>query len=121
MYVKELDLLMTVKLLEDTTAVLSHEMLCEDHGYSCEWTSGQLPHLIKNDRRIQCNTEHYVPIVVPGLLTGSFTSTSSTLLPQDSVSSTSSPASTRSQNTSSPALGDQLRESRKIKNTNEDE
>ena len=62
-YVKELDLLMTIKLLEDTTAVLSHEMLCEDHGYSYEWTSGQLPHLIKNGRRMQCNTENYVPII----------------------------------------------------------
>ena len=54
------------------------------------------------------------------LSTGSTTSTSSILLPQDSVSSTSSPASTRSQNTSSPEWS-QLRESRKIKNTNKDD
>ena len=120
-YVNLLDLFVTVKLLDDTPAVLSLGKLCEDHGYSYEWTSGQLPHLIKNDRRIQCNMENYVPIIVIGLLTGSFTSTSSTLLPQDSVSSTSSPTSTRSQNTSSPEWSDQLRESRKIKNTNEDE
>ena len=40
-YVKELDLFVTVKLLEDTLAVLSLGTLCDDHGYSYEWTSGQ--------------------------------------------------------------------------------
>ena len=34
-------------------------------GYSYEWTSGQKPHLIQNCRRLQCNTEKYVPLVVP--------------------------------------------------------
>ena len=38
-YVKELDLLVTVKLLEGTQAVLSLRKLCEDHGYSYEWIS----------------------------------------------------------------------------------
>ena len=33
-YVKEVDLLVTVKLLEDTPAVLTVGKLCEDHGYS---------------------------------------------------------------------------------------
>ena len=32
---------MTVQLLEDTPAVLSLEKLCEEHGYSYEWVSGQ--------------------------------------------------------------------------------
>ena len=41
LYVKELDLFVTVKLLEDTPAVLPLGKLCEDHGYSNEWTSGQ--------------------------------------------------------------------------------
>ena len=45
-YVKELDLFLTVKLLEDTPAVLSLGKLCDDHGYSYEWTSGHKPHLI---------------------------------------------------------------------------
>ena len=31
-YVRELDLSLTVQLLEDTPAVLSHGKLCEDHG-----------------------------------------------------------------------------------------
>ena len=77
-YVKELDLFLTVKLLEDSPAVLSLGKLSEDHGYSYEWTSGHKPHLVKNGERIQCNTENYMPIVVPGLTTGSSPSSSST-------------------------------------------
>ena len=46
-YVKELDLFVTGKVLDDTPAVLSLGKLCEDHGCSYEWTSGQLPHLIE--------------------------------------------------------------------------
>ena len=56
MHVTELDLFMTVMLLEDTPAVLSLGKLCEDHGYTNHWTSDQKPHLIKNDRKIECNT-----------------------------------------------------------------
>ena len=52
-----LHLFVTVKLLEDTPAVLSLGRFCEKHGYSFEWTNGQLPYLVKNSRRIQCNTE----------------------------------------------------------------
>ena len=52
--------------------------LCEDHGYSYEWTSGQKPQLIKEGRRMTCSTENYVPIVVPGLSTSSSTSSSLT-------------------------------------------
>ena len=33
-YVKELDLVVTVRLLDDTPAFLSLEKLCQDHGYS---------------------------------------------------------------------------------------
>ena len=64
--VKQLDLLVTVKLFQDTPAVLSQGKLCEDHGYSFEWTSGQKPQLVKDGRRIKCSTENYEPIVVPG-------------------------------------------------------
>ena len=41
MYVHDLDLFVTMQLLEDTLAVLSLGKLCEDHGYSHEWVSGQ--------------------------------------------------------------------------------
>ena len=65
----------------------------------------------------QCNTENYVPVVVPGLTTGpssSSTSTSSTSVPQDSLrdDSLQCPANTRSRRKRSRAQGDQLRDSR---------
>ena len=50
-YVRQLDLFVTVMLLEDTPAVLSLGKLCEDHGYNYHWTSGQKPHLIENGRK----------------------------------------------------------------------
>ena len=96
---KKLDLFVTVKLLEDSPAVLSLGKLCQDHGYSFEWTSGQKPQLIKNGRRIKSSTENYVPIVVPCLSTtssSSATPTSPTSVPQEAVVH----ASTRSESTS---------------------
>ena len=56
LYVKELDLFVTVKLFEDAPAVLSLGKVCEDHGCSYEWNSGHKQHLMKDGRRIQCNT-----------------------------------------------------------------
>ena len=51
-YVKQLDLFVKVMLLEETLAVLSLGKLCEDHGYTYHWISGQKPRLIKNGKRI---------------------------------------------------------------------
>ena len=45
--VKGLDLIVTVMLLEETPAVLSLGKLCEDHGYTYHWTSGQKTQLTK--------------------------------------------------------------------------
>ena len=59
-YVVELDLFLTMKVLEDTPAVPSLGKLCDVHGYSNERINGQKPHLIKNAIRIQCNTENFV-------------------------------------------------------------
>ena len=73
-YVKELDILLTMKVLENTPAVLSLGKLCDENGYSYEWINVQKPHLIRNGIRIQCNTENFVPIVVPGLSTSSSSS-----------------------------------------------
>ena len=67
LYVRELDLFVTVMLVEDTQAVLSLGKLCEDQGYNNHWTSGQKPHLINNGRKIDCNTANYVPFVVLGI------------------------------------------------------
>ena len=66
-YVHDLGLFVAVQLLEDTTAVLSLGKLCEEHGYSHEWVSGQKPRLTKEGKTITCNTDTFVPLVVPGL------------------------------------------------------
>ena len=70
-YVKELDIFLTMKVLENTPAGLSLGMLCDENGCSYEWINGQKPHLIKDGIRIICNTENFVPIVVPGLSSSS--------------------------------------------------
>ena len=57
---------------------------------------GKNPCLIQNGVPIQCNTENYVPIVVPGLSTASSSSSSSatpTSLPQESTGSIPIPSS----------------------------
>ena len=46
-YVKELDVFLTMKVLEDTPAVLSLGKLCDEHGYSYGWINGRKPHLIQ--------------------------------------------------------------------------
>ena len=97
-YVKELDIFLTMKVLENTPAVLSLSKLCDENGYSYEWINGQKPHLIKNGSRIQCSTENFVPIVVPGLSSSSSASSSSSRTPmkQESHSSSSSSSSSPS-------------------------
>ena len=101
MYVKELDIFLTMKVLENTPAVLSLGKLCDENGYSYEWINGQKPHVIKNGIRIICNTENFVPIVVPDLTSSSSTSSSSLRTPfkQESHSSSSS-------SPSSPSVGE---------------
>ena len=79
-YVHDLDLLVTVQILDDTPAVLSLGKLCEDHRYSFEWVSGQKPKLTKEEKTIICKTDKFVPLV-PGLSanSGSISSSTSTL------------------------------------------
>ena len=71
MYVKELNIFLTLKVLEKTPAVLSLGKLCDENGDSYEWINGQNPHRKKIGIRMQCNTENFAPIVVPGLSTSS--------------------------------------------------
>ena len=88
MTAKEFDFFVTVMHLEETPAVLSLEELCEDHGYTYHWTSGQKPHLIRNGKRIDCKFSNYVSFVIPGLSTsssGTPTPTTSSSSSQDSV------------------------------------
>ena len=97
-YVKELDIFLTMKVLENTPAVLSLGKLCDENGCSYEWINGQKPHLIKDGIRIICSTENFVPIVVPGLssLSSGSSSTSKTPSKQESHSSSSSSSSSSS-------------------------
>ena len=89
LYVHDLDLFVTVQLLEEAPAVLSLGKLCEDHGYSCEWVSGQKPQLTKEGKTNACKTDNFVHLVVPGLSTSSGNNSSSTSTSQD-LSSTRS-------------------------------
>ena len=104
-YVKELGIFLTMKVLENTPTVLSLGKLCDENGYSYEWINSQKPHLIKNGIRIQCDTENFVPIVVPGLSTSSSSSshpsTSTTPSRQEKYCSTTSSSSSSSPTTSS--------------------
>ena len=93
-YVHDLNLFVTVQLLEETLAVPSLGKLCEDHAYSYEWVSGQKPRLTKEGKTIICKMDNFVPLVVPGLSTSFGCSSSSTSTLQD-LSSTS-PAQERS-------------------------
>ena len=99
-YVKELDIFLTMKVLDNTPAV---GKLCDEKGYSYEWINGQKPHLINNGIRIISNTENFVPIVVPGLSNSSSGSSSTlrTSIKQESRSSSSSSSSP-----SSPTVGE---------------
>ena len=100
-YVKDLDIFLTLKVLENTPAVLSLGKLCDENGYSNEWINGQKTTSHKNGIRIQCNTENFVPIVVPGLSSSSrsYQSTSRTPSRQESHCSTSTSSSSSSPTT----------------------
>ena len=94
-YVKEWDIFLTMKVFENTPAVLSFGKLCDENGFSYEWINGQKPHVIKDGIRIICSAENFVLIVVPGLSSSSSASSSSlrTLSRQESHSSSSSSSS----------------------------
>ena len=85
-------------LTKNTPEVLSLGKLCDENGYSYEWINGHKPHLIKDGIRIICNTENFVPVVVPGLSSSPSGSTLAlrTPLKQESHSSSSSSSSSSS-------------------------
>ena len=84
-----------MKFFDNTPAVLSLGKLCDENGYSYEWINGQKPHIIKNGIRTICNTENFVPVVVPGLSSSSSASSSTSRTPvkQESHSCSSSSSS----------------------------
>ena len=107
-YVKELDIFLTMKVLDNTPAVLSLGKLCDENEYSYEWINGQKPHLIKDGILIPCNTENFVPVVVPSLSSSSIASSSTLRTPMKQESHSSSSSSSSS---SSPTAGEiQVRE-----------
>ena len=72
------------------SCVIVQKLLRGYHGYSYEWTDGRIPCLIKHGVQILCNTENFVPIVVPSLSTTSSSPSPSATpisLPQDSTGS----------------------------------
>ena len=91
-YVKELDLFVTVMLLEETPAVLSLVNLCEDHGFSYHWTRGQKQHLIQKGKKIQCDIRLYTIRRTCLFTSSSASSTSLTSSSQETVTDTECPA-----------------------------
>ena len=64
-YVQDLDLFVTVQILEETSPVLSLGKLCSEHGCSYEWTNRETPRLTPNGNTIACTMDNFVPLVVP--------------------------------------------------------
>ena len=109
--VKELEKFLTMKVLENTPAVLSLGKLCDENGYSYEWTNGQKPHLIKDGIRIQCNTEKSA-----SSSSGSYQSFSQTPSRQESHSSSSSSSSSSSPTVSEIQIRAVFTRNKKLKN-----
>ena len=99
-HVKELDIFLTMKVLDNTPAVLSLGKLCDENGYSSASINGQKPHLIENGIRIQCNTENFVPIVVPDLSSSSSSNFPSSTSMTPSKQETAHPTYSSSSSTS---------------------
>ena len=75
-------------------------------------TNGFTVHLIKNGIRIPCNTENFVPIVVPGLSSSSFGSSSTSKTPSRQESHSSSSSSTSSSSPTESEIQTREREDR---------
>ena len=104
-YVKELEKFLTMKVLENTPAVYYRsESFAMKTGIPTNGSRVKNHISLKNGIRIICNTENFVPIVVPGLTSSSSTSSSSLRTPikQENHSSSSSSSSSPS----SPTVGD---------------
>ena len=84
-FLHDLGVFITVQLFAETPAVLSLGKLCEEHGHSYEWASGQKPHHTQQGKYNLCRTENFVPLIVPGLSTNLESSSSSASLLQESL------------------------------------
>ena len=85
-FVHDLNLFVTVQLLDETLAVLSPGKLSKTTDTPIyEWVSGQKPRLTKDGKTVICKRDNLVPLVVPGLSTNLESSSSSASLSQDSL------------------------------------
>ena len=66
-FVHDFDLFVTVRLLDETPAVLLPCMLCSKQGFPFEWEVGETPRLANNGKSITCIMDNSVLLVVPGL------------------------------------------------------
>ena len=66
-YVHDLNLFVTVQLLEDTLA-LSSGKLCEEHEYTCEWASGEKPHPTEDGENISMQDGKFRACCCPGIV-----------------------------------------------------
>ena len=96
-YVKELDIFLTMKVLDNTTRQQCYrsESFAMKTGIPTNGSMVKNHISFKDGIRIQCNTENFVPIVVPGLSSSSSGSSSTlrTSMKQESHSSSSSSSS----------------------------
>ena len=70
-YVKELDIFLTIKSSRTRQQYYRLESFAMKTGIPTNGSMVKKPHLIKDGIRIICNTENFVPIVVPGLSSSS--------------------------------------------------
>ena len=63
----DLDMFFQIQLVKESPAVLSLGKLCVENGFSYEWHPGQPSYLIENGKKIECNTDNHIPLVVPGV------------------------------------------------------
>ena len=71
-YVKELDIFLTMIVLEDTPAVLSLVKLCDENGYSHDWFNGQ--NRISSKTGFEYSVVRSTSFVVPGMSSSSSSS-----------------------------------------------
>ena len=66
-FVRDFDLFVTVRFLDETPAVLLLHLLRSKHGYSFEWKNGETPRLANNVKSITCTMDNFVLLFVPKL------------------------------------------------------
>ena len=96
-HVKELDIFLTMKVLENTPAVLSVGKLCDENGYSYEWINGQktTSHQKRDSDTLQYGElRFYRGSRLVKFESSGFSSTSRTPSRQESHSSSTSSSST---------------------------